>query len=217
MKEKFPGIFEIDGKIYTKSHKKGFKHFGEVVIKKGKDEYRSWDPTRSKAAAAIVKGVIVFPLKEGNKVLYLGAAHGFTPSFLANVVGEKGIIYAVEFSDRCFRELLPLCDEFDNISPMLADARKPELYSWIEKVDTVYVDIAQPDQTEIAIRNCKDFLKPKGYLMLAVKTQSIDITKSSKEVTKAEIEKLEKAGFKILDWKMLDPFEAKHSFIVAQI
>ena len=57
MKEKFPGIFEIDGKIYTRSHKKGFKHFGEDVKKIGKHEYRSWDPTRSKAAAVIMKGI----------------------------------------------------------------------------------------------------------------------------------------------------------------
>jgi len=216
MKEIFPGVFLINNRLATENSVLGYKPFDEELLKVGKKEFRVWNPTRSKAAAAIKKGIKEFPIKKDIKMLYLGAAHGYTPSFLSNIIDKKGIIYAVEFSERCFNELLILCLKYKNIVPILADARKPELYQWVEKVDVVYCDIAQPDETEIAIRNCKEFLKPKGYLMLAIKSRSIDVTKSPKEVYKNEIGKLKKAGFKIVDWKTLDPLERAHAFIVAR-
>ena len=163
-----------------------------------------------------MKGIKLFPIKKGDKILYLGAAHGYTPSHLSSIVGKEGVIYAVEFSDRPFQELLPLSEKVKNIVPILADARKVEMYDWIEDVDVVYVDIADPQQTEVAIRNCDKFLKDCGHLMLAVKTQSIDVTKQPKDVVKEEIQKVTDALLSVVDWKMLDPFEAKHGFIVAK-
>ncbi len=216
MKEIFPGIFIINDKLATLNSVKGFRPFGEQLIEVGGKEYRPWDPNRSKAAAAIIKKIKQFPIQKGNKILYLGAAHGFTCTFLANVVGENGVIYAVEFSERTFNQLLPLCEKYKNIVPIFADARKPEEFNWIEKVDIIYCDIAQPDQTQVAIRNCREFLKKGGYLMLVIKTQSIDVTKSSKRVTDEEIEKLKETGFEIIDWKMLEPFEEKHSFVLSK-
>jgi len=215
-KEKFPGVFLIKGKLATINSVPGFRPFGERTFTEDDKEYRMWDPNRSKAGAAIMKGIKKFPIHHRTKVLYLGIAHGFTASYLSNIIGEEGIIYGVEFSDRCFRELVPVTEKYDNIVPIMADARFPDRYGVSEKVDVVFVDIAQPDLTDIAIRNCKEFLKEDGYLMLAVKTQSIDVTKSSKKVTDEQLKKLIQHGFEIIDWKMLDPFEAKHSFIVAR-
>jgi fibrillarin-like pre-rRNA processing protein len=218
MKEIFPGVFSIDSKLAVENSVPGYKPFDDEIIRAGKKEFRVWEPTRSKLAAALVKGLKEFPIKENSKVLYLGAAHGMTVSFISNILtGKEGIVYAVEFSERCFTELLPLCLKYKNISPIMADARKPELYYWIEKVDVVFCDISQPDETEIAIRNCKEFLKPKGYLMLSIKSRSIDITKSPKKVYDEEMEKLKKAGFKIIDWKTLDPFERAHAFVLARL
>ncbi|MFQ6020781.1 MAG: fibrillarin-like rRNA/tRNA 2'-O-methyltransferase [Candidatus Aenigmatarchaeota archaeon] len=213
MKEIFPRIFLINDKLATLNSIQGFNPFDEELIKIKNKEYRIWDPHRSKAAAAIVKGIKEFPIKKGNKILYLGAAHGYTCSFLANII-ENGIIYAIEFSERCFNELLPLCEKYKNIVPILADARKPEKYNYIEKVDVVYCDLAQPDQTEIAIRNCKKFLKSNGYLFLVIKTRSIDVTKSPKIIVEEEIKKLR--NFKVIDWKMLDPYEKDHGFVIAK-
>ena len=215
MKELFSGIFLKDDRLMTENSVPGYRPFDEDIVKVNKKEFRVWNPHRSKLGAAIVKGIKTVPISEGTKVLYLGAAHGMTPSFIANIVKEKGLVYAVEFSERCFNELLPLCKKYTNIVPILADSRKPELYQWIEKVDVVYVDIAQPDETEIAIRNCREFLKPKGFLMVAVKSRSIDITKSPGKIYKEEMEKLKK-NFSILDWKTLDPLEKAHAFIVAR-
>ena len=217
MKEVFPGIFSINNRLAVENPVPEYKPFDEEVLKTGKKEFRVWNPYRSKAAAAIVRNIKEFPVNEGSKILYLGAAHGYTISFLSAVIGKNGVIYAIEFSERCFTELLPLCSKYKNITPILVDARKPELYQWIEKVDIVYCDISQPDETEIAIRNCKEFLKPDGFLLLAVKSRSIDITRTPKEVYESEIKKLKEANFKIVDWKTLDPFERAHAFIVAKI
>ncbi len=207
--EKFPGIFFVGGKLASKAN---HSLFGEI-IEKG---YRLWDPNRSKLGAALMKGMKELPIKSGSSVAYLGAAHGFTTSFISDIVGPAGIIYAVEFSERCFKELLPIAEKLKNVVPIKGDARMPETYSWIEKVDIVYCDIADPQQTEVALRNCSAFLKPKGYLMLAIKTQSIDVTAQPAAVAKSEAEKIKKAGFEVLEILNLEPFEEKHYFILAR-
>ncbi|MBU5557967.1 MAG: fibrillarin-like rRNA/tRNA 2'-O-methyltransferase [Candidatus Aenigmarchaeota archaeon] len=217
IKEKFPGIFLIDGKLAVKNQISGWRPFGEQLIKVGSTEYRFWDPNRSKLAAAIMKGLKVVPIKEGDKILYLGIAHGFTASFISSIIGKNGIIYGVEFAPRVFNELLPVTEKAKNIVPILGDARKPETYSWVETCDVVYVDIAQPDLTEVAIRNCKAFLKRGGYLLLAIKTQSIDVTAPAKRIIDCEVEKLRAEGFEILDVRSLEPFEERHGFVVARM
>ena len=214
--EKIPKVVKKDGKLLVENPVAGYRPFDDEIIK-GRKEYRVWNPRRSKAAAAIVKGIKEFPIEEGNKVLYLGAAHGYTPSFISNIVGKDGIVYAVEFSERTFNKLLPISKKYTNIVPILADARKPELYYWVEQVDVVYADVAQPDETRIVIRNCKEFLKKGGYTMIAVKSRSIDVTKSPMKVYQEEMKRLKKGGFEIIDWKKLDPLEKAHAFILAKM
>ena len=125
MKELFPGIFLMNDKLLTENSVPSYRPFGEDLIKSGKKEFRVWNPTRSKLGAAIMKGIKEMPITKGSKVLYLGAAHGMTPTYIANIVGKQGIIYAVEFSERCFNDLLPVCKKYTNITPILADSRKP--------------------------------------------------------------------------------------------
>ena len=60
---------------------------------------------------------------------------------------KDGEIYAVELSARLFKSLLPLCELRENIIPIHADAHKPNDYEEVGKVDVVYQDVAQPDQT----------------------------------------------------------------------
>jgi fibrillarin-like pre-rRNA processing protein len=216
MKEIFPRIFLEDHRLLIENPYPGFKPFDEDLLNIDKKEFRDWNPQRSKAAAAIIRGLNEFPIEEGSKILYLGIAHGYTSSFLSALVGNKGVIYGVEFSERCFNELLPLSKKYKNIIPILADARKPEDYAWIEKVDLVYIDVAQPDETEIFIRNCKEFLKKNGYGMIAVKSRSIDVTKSPNVIYKEVIKKLEK-DFEIIDWKTLDPYERAHAMVLVKM
>lgn len=216
MEKLFVGIFKNEGKLLVENPVNGYRPFNDELVKNGKKEYRVWNPRRSKAAAAVIKGIKEFPIRRGDKILYLGSAHGYTSSFLSSIVGKNGLIYGVEFSERTFNEFLPLTKKYKNIIPIMADARKPELYHWVEQVDLVYADVAQPDETKIVIRNCKEFLKSGGYVMIAIKSRSIDVTKSPKRIYQEEIRKLKNAGFEIIDWKTLDPLEKAHAFIIAK-
>ncbi len=212
-KEKFPGVFLLDGKLATKATFKDYRPFGEII----QGDYRFWNPNRSKLGAAIMKGLKHMPIFAGAKILYLGAAHGFTCSYVADIIGKEGIIYAVEFSDRPFTEFLPIAEKYGNIVPIKADARKTELFSWIEKVDIVYCDIADTQMTEIAARNCRAFLKEGGFLMLAIKARSIDVTAQPKQIVDNEVEKLKKEGFDVIQVIMLEPYEHDHAMVVARM
>ena len=213
MKALFPGVWKQDKLLLTRNLVPGFRSYTEQLIKVKGIEYRAWDPRRSKAAAAIVKGLKAFPLRPGQKVLYLGAAQGYTPSFFSDILGKEGVIYAVEISERAIRDLNPVAEKRGNIVPVLADARKPQDYAWIEPADLVYHDVATPDQSDILIRNCQRFLKPGGTAMIAIKSRSIDVTRTPREIYKQELAKLSKA-FRVLEKVELDPLEKDHLFAV---
>ncbi|MFH1364035.1 MAG: fibrillarin-like rRNA/tRNA 2'-O-methyltransferase [Candidatus Aenigmatarchaeota archaeon] len=212
MKQIFPSVFKKDKQILTKNLVPGFKSYGKLVTIQGK-EYEIWDPKKSKAAAGIMNGLKNFPIKKGIKILYLGISSGSTSSFFSDIIEESGIIYGVEISERSIRDLNPVADKRGNIVPILANAKLPENYAWVEKVDVIYQDVATDDQSEILIRNCEKFLKPDGFAMLAIKSRSIDVIKDPKEVYKQEIKKLDK-HFKILEKIILDPWEKDHMFLV---
>jgi fibrillarin-like pre-rRNA processing protein len=206
--KKFKGIFFVDGKISTPNKTPGSRVYGERIVKSGKKEYRIWDYYRSKPAAAIKNGLKTFVLEPGMSVLYLGVASGTTASHFSDIVGDDGIIYGVDIAERVLRELIPHAEKRGNIVPILADTRKPETYadSIFDEVDLVYEDVASKDQVAILIRNCGRFLKPEGHAMIAIKSQSIDVTKPPQKVYKECLAELKK-HFEILEKVELDPYE----------
>lgn len=216
--KKFEGVFSINGRLATINSVPGKKVYGEMLITIKNVEYRVWDFRRSKPAAAIKKGLKEFPLKKSMKILYLGVASGTTASHFSDIVGKNGIIYGVDIAERVLRELIVHAERRGNIVPILADARKPEEYENIilEKVDLIYCDVASPDQIPILIRNARKFLKPKGYAMIAIKSQSIDVTKKPQVVYNQCLKELEK-HFEILDKVELDPYEKAHLFVVLRL
>lgn len=217
--ERFENVYwvELEGKkrkLGTVNLAPGNKVYGERLIKFRGTEYRSWDPYRSKLAAAVLNGIKDVPLRGGSKVLYLGAASGTTASHVSDIVGREGIVYCVEISSRPLRDLLVTCEERPNMIPLLADATQVEGYrAMIEQVDMIYQDVAHPGQTEIALENSLTFLREEGYLMAALKARSIDVTKEPREIFRKEMERLEKE-MEILDSKLLDPYEEDHAMVL---
>ena len=201
---------------YVNSFKSRMVYNEKLITKKG-IEYRSWDPFRSKLAAAIMNGLEIFPFKKKSTVLYLGVSTGTTVSHISDIVGPTGIIFGVEHASRVARDFLDrVASHRSNIIPILQDARKPkEYFSVFGKVDVVYVDIAQPDQTNIAIENCKMYLKKEGYFFLVIKTRSIDVTKSPRRIVDEEIEKM-KVHFEILQVIDLLPYDKDHAMVIAK-
>lgn len=198
MKQIFSGVYKKGNNLYTKG--------------KNLDE---WNPYKSKPAAAILNGLQNFPVKKGQKILYLGAAHGTTISHFSNIVGEKGIIYGVEVSDKIILKLIDKVRKKKNIVPILEDARFPENYGWVGKVDLVYEDIAQRDQVQILKKN-KVFLKEKGIILIALKAKAIDSVREVKEIYREVIEELSK-DFEIIETIDLEPYEHDHLFIVGRM
>lgn len=204
-------------KLATENMVPGNQVYKEKLIIKRNVEYRLWDPFRSKLAASIMNELDYFPFENKTKVLYLGASTGTTVSHISDIVGSNGIVFAVEHASRVARDFLDRVASFrSNIIPILQDARKPkEYFSAFGKVDVVYVDIAQPDQTKIAIDNCEMFLKKGGYFFLVIKTRSIDVTKDPKRIVTEEIEKL-KTKFEILQSIDLHPYDKDHAMVIAK-
>ena len=220
----FPAIYQVtleDGaqRLATRNLAPGRNVYGERLIRYEGFEYRLWDAYRSKLAAAILKNLKTVPIKPQHKVLYLGAASGTTASHVSDIVGENGHVYCVEFAARSIRELVNnVCAYRLNMVPILEDARFPEKYAVFinGKVDEIYCDIAQPEQAKILADNADLFLKASGWIMLAVKAQSIDVTKEPSEIYKREVRVLENRGFRIEEVVHLEPYDKAHAMIVAQ-
>ena len=208
---------EGEKKLATENLVPGNQVYKEkLIIKKG-IEYRLWDAFRSKLAAAIMNELEYFPFENKSKVLYLGASTGTTVSHISDIVGPSGIVFGVEHASRVARDFLDRVASYrSNIIPILQDARKPkEYFSVFGKVDIVYVDIAQPDQTQIALDNCEMYLKKEGYFFLVIKTRSIDVTKSPRRVIEEETDKL-KTNFDVLQSIDLHPYDKDHAMIIAK-
>jgi fibrillarin-like pre-rRNA processing protein len=206
-------------RLATKNLAPGRNVYGERLIHYGGVEYRVWDAFRSKLAGAILKGLKTVPIKPTHKVLYLGAASGTTPSHVSDIVGEKGHVYCVEFASRSIRDLVDnVCEYRFNMSPILEDARFPEKYRMFiqGKADDIYCDIAQPEQAKVLADNADVFLAKSGWVILAVKAQSIDVTRDPSDVYRSEMRVLEKRGFRIEEIVNLEPYDKAHAMIVAQ-
>ncbi|MFB3887977.1 MAG: fibrillarin-like rRNA/tRNA 2'-O-methyltransferase [Candidatus Bathyarchaeia archaeon] len=220
----FPEIYQVtleDGarRLATRNLAPGRSVYGERLIRFEGVEYRAWDAFRSKLAGAILKGLQTVPIVPGHRVLYLGAASGTTPSHISDIVGEKGHVYCVEFAQRSLRELVDNVVAYRlNMSPFLADARMPEKYRMFipDKVDDIYCDVAQPEQAKILADNADVFLKENGCAMLAVKAQSIDVTKPPSEVYQQEAKVLRRRGFSVEQVVDLEPYDKAHAMILAQ-
>ena len=208
---------EGEKKLATENLVPGNQVYKEKLVLKKGIEYRVWDPFRSKLAASIMKDLEEFPFQEKSSVLYLGVSTGTTISHISDIVGPKGIIFGVEHSSRVARDFLDrVASHRKNIIPIIQDARRPQDYfSVYNKMDIVYSDIAQPDQTEIAISNCKLYLKNNGYLFLVIKTRSIDVTQPPKKIIEGELKKL-RINFQILQQIDLHPYDKDHAMIIAK-
>jgi len=208
-----PNLLADGNRLATRNLVKGFKVHGERLFQKNGEEWRDWNPNRSKLAAAIAKGLVA-GIAEGDSVLYLGAANGATPSFVSDLVGAKGMVYCVEFSPRAMRDLIRVCEQRENMVPILADARKPQDYAEVKRVDCVFEDVADPEQGRIMVANSR-FLEKGGLGLLAVKARCVDSAVEPRRVYE-QVEREVSKAFKILQRLDLAPFEADHAFLALE-
>jgi fibrillarin-like pre-rRNA processing protein len=209
------GIFKKQNKLFTENLKdcKGIKVYNEKLVSYKGKEFRSWNPYRSKLAAAILKK-LTFEIKQDAAVLYLGAATGTTVSHISDIV-KNGTVFALESSPIAANELIKLSRRRQNIVPILEDANHPERYSFfVSSVDIVYQDISQRNQAEIFVENIKRYLKKDGTAILMVKARSIDVSLTPAKAYELVANKLTEQKLKIVDTIDLTPYEKDHAAIV---
>ncbi len=219
---KFPGIFLVRNEdrstIATQSLVPRQSVYGEKVIRIEGNDYRLWSTRRSKLAAGIRNGLREMPIQPGSRVLYLGASSGTTVSHISDIVGNEGVVYAVEFSPQVARKLIWLAETRKNIIPIISDARHPSRYASIVggPIDIVYQDVAQSNQAKIFVDNLISFCSLGAYGVLAIKARSIDSTSDIDDVYNREIAELASSGMELIDNINLEPLEKDHRLVVVR-
>jgi rRNA 2'-O-methyltransferase fibrillarin len=216
------GVFVVKGKedsLATLNSVVGHSVYNEKRVSVDqpngeKIEYRIWNPFRSKIAAGILGGLENIYIKPGSKLLYLGAASGTTVSHCSDLVGPKGLVYAVEFSHRSGRDLIEMAKKRTNVIPIVEDARHPLKYRMlVGMVDVIFADVAQPDQARILSYNAQYFLKTGGAFVISIKANCVDSTQKPEVVFAKEVEKLQSDNFQPKEQITLEPFERDHAIV----
>lgn len=136
---------------------------------------------------------------------------------MSDIVGPTGAVYAVEFSHRPGRDLLGVAKLRTNVIPIIEDARHPLKYRMlIGMVDTIFADVAQPDQARIVALNAHYFLKTGGHAVIAIKASCIDSTAAPEAVFRREVSKLQSEKFKPIEQLTLEPYERDHCVLIAE-
>ena len=209
------GVYTKNDRLFTQNPEtcKGIRVYNEQLITEDEKEFRSWNPFRSKLAAALLKGLSV-PMKNDSEVLYLGAATGTTVSHLSDILAS-GTVYAVESSPVALTSLLRLSQQRLNIIPILADANHPERYQHlVPPVDFIYQDISQRNQADILSRNIHAYLTPEGTALIMVKARSIDVALKPKQAYDLVATALKQQRFAVKKIVDLAPYEKDHAAIL---
>ncbi len=209
----FDGVYRVRGRLATVNLARGFRVYGEELVAVGGVEYRSWNPYRSKLSAALLNGLKNMKITGGSSVLYLGAATGTTASHVSDIVGEDGVVYCVELSERNMRELINVCERRPNMLPVLADATRTDEYSGtVGECDAIYQDVSAREQAQILLKNAR-FLRKGGYAYFVIKSQSIDVGKRPEKVFEKELKALE-GTFELVETVRIEPYDELHLFAV---
>lgn len=69
IREKYPGVYQLEDNVATVNLRPQVKVYGEKLVDFEDKELRIWDPRRSKLAAAIRNGLVTFPFKDRKSVV----------------------------------------------------------------------------------------------------------------------------------------------------
>jgi ubiquinone/menaquinone biosynthesis C-methylase UbiE len=110
------------------------------------------------------------PLKPGSVVLDLACGKGTYSLFLSEIVGNEGLVYAVDLWEDGLLMLDKKIEDrrITNIMPLLCDAAKEidvdEYHVDLCLMATVLHDFEEADQTDAVLKQVNTLLKPNGCL-----------------------------------------------------
>ncbi|XP_037730617.1 rRNA 2'-O-methyltransferase fibrillarin 1 [Drosophila subpulchrella] len=179
-------------------------------------EFRAWSPFQSKLAAGIMGGACDLHLRSGSKVLYLGAGFGRSVSHISDIVGESGMVYAVEQGPWAGRQLTTLANSRSNIVPVIEDATMPYKYRLEVPacIDIIFSDLPQADQIRSLMLNARHFLVPGGHFVLYLHAANGSGGVSNKEAFEADKELLRQHKLEPIELVRLEPFKPGYALVV---
>jgi len=204
-------------KLATLSNVSTNQDYKENLVEMNGKQYSIWNPYMSKLAAAIINGMEIFPILKKTKILYLDPTSEKTIKHISDIVGINGKIFVVRNIMKNSKNFLEqIAKNRSNIFTIIPDKTNPaRLTGMTEMVDVIYIDIAEHNQTEIAIQNCKNHLRIGGFLMLIVPTKNIDFTNNPSKKNQEERKKLQ-TSFDIIQEINLMDFFKEYSMIIAK-
>ena len=204
-------------KLATLSNVSTNQDYKENLVKMNGKQYSIWNPYTSKLAAAIINGMEIFPILKKTKVLYVDSATEKTVKHISDIVGINGKIFVVrDVMNNSKNFLEQIVKNRSNIFTIIPDKTNPaRLTGMTEMVDVIYIDIAEHNQTEIAIQNCKNHLRIGGFLMLIVPTKNIDFANNPSKKNQEERKKLQ-TSFDIIQEINLMDFFKEYSMVIAK-
>jgi fibrillarin-like pre-rRNA processing protein len=107
-----------------------------------------------------------------------------------------------------------VAERWTTLLPILGDARDPTVYAGlVPPADGIYVDIAQPDQAEILLRNAALLLRGAGSrVLIALKTASMGRDATALEHVR-QAESMLSARVDLAATVRLDPFHRGHYLV----
>ena len=176
------GVRREGRSLWTRNAVRGVSVRGERRKTDARIEWRAWNPSRSKVAAALLRTANdpsqLLP-ETGSTCLYLGASFGSTVSHIHDQVcgagnHHGGQVVAVEIAPRAMRDLSEMASIRPGLVPVLGDARQPsQVAPYIRgKADWMHQDLSIADQAETFVRMAGAFLRPNGTGLLSLKAAS---------------------------------------------
>ena len=204
-------------KLATLSNVSTNQDYKENLVEMNGKQHSIWNPYMSKLAAAIINGMEIFPILKKTKILYLDPTSEKTIKHISDIVGINGKIFVVRNIMKNSKNFLEqIAKNRSNIFTIIPDKTYPaRLTGMTEMVDVIYIDIAEHNQTEIAIQNCKNHLRIGGFLMLIVPTKNIDFTNNPSKKNQEERKKLQ-TSFDIIQEINLTDFFKEYSMVIAK-
>ena len=204
-------------KLATLSNVSTNQDYKENLVEMNGKQYSIWNPYMSKLAAAIINGMEIFPILKKTKILYLDPTSEKTIKHISDIVGINGKIFVVRNIMKNSKNFLEqIAKNRSNIFTIIPDKTNPaRLTGMTETVDVIYIDIAEHNQTEIAIQNCKNHLRIGGFLMLIVPTKNIDFANNPSKKNQEERKKLQ-TSFDIIQEINLTDFFKEYSMVIAK-
>ena len=204
-------------KLATLSNVSTNQDYEENLVEMNGKQYSIWNPYMSKLAAAIINGMEIFPILKKTKILYLDPTSEKTIKHISDIVGINGKIFVVRDVMKNSKNFLEqIVKNRSNIFTIIPDKTNPaRLTGMTETVDVIYIDIAEHNQTEIAIQNCKNHLRIGGFLMLIVPTKNIDFANNNSKKNQEERKKLQ-TSFDIIQEINLTDFFKEYSMVIAK-